>query len=146
MVKAPIFVCSSGKVRPALGCHQWSVTEAEYLPMVIEALVREVDTAILEASKDPRWKQECCQRLRQQTNQLERLLANVWDDLGGDEAGMVGRKLIGRMEQNHIQVQKWLANSSSGSHAYAHASNVLGSATAHQNQPTTCKGGGSFLY
>jgi hypothetical protein len=33
------------------------------------------------------------------TDQLERLLARVWDDLGGDEAGMTGDKLIGRMEQ-----------------------------------------------
>jgi hypothetical protein len=34
-----------------------------------------------------------------QTSHLERLLARVWDDLGGDEAGMTGDKLIGRMEQ-----------------------------------------------
>jgi hypothetical protein len=35
----------------------------------------------------------------EQTNQLERLLAKVWDDLGGNEDGMTGHKLIGRMEQ-----------------------------------------------
>jgi len=35
----------------------------------------------------------------QQTTQLERLLANVWHDLGGDEGGMTGDKLIGRMGQ-----------------------------------------------
>jgi hypothetical protein len=36
----------------------------------------------------------------EQRSDLERLLARAWDDLdGGDEAGMVGRKLIGRMER-----------------------------------------------
>jgi hypothetical protein len=30
---------------------------------------------------------------------LERLLAKVWYDLGGDQEGMAGHKLIGRMEQ-----------------------------------------------
>jgi hypothetical protein len=35
----------------------------------------------------------------EQTSHLERLLAGVWGDLGGDEAGMIGRKLIGRMER-----------------------------------------------
>jgi hypothetical protein len=36
----------------------------------------------------------------EQTSHLERLLARVWDDLvGGNEAGMVGRKLIGRIER-----------------------------------------------
>src|SRR5208283_4498792 len=34
----------------------------------------------------------------QETSQLEQLLAEVWDDLGGDEVGMIGHKLIGRME------------------------------------------------
>jgi hypothetical protein len=35
----------------------------------------------------------------EQTNQLERLLANAWDDLdGGNETGMTSHKLIGRME------------------------------------------------
>jgi hypothetical protein len=33
-----------------------------------------------------------------QTSQLERLLANVWDDLGSEVAAMTGHKLIGRME------------------------------------------------
>jgi hypothetical protein len=33
-----------------------------------------------------------------ETTRLEHLLADAWDDLGGDEAGMVGHKLIGRME------------------------------------------------
>jgi hypothetical protein len=33
------------------------------------------------------------------TDRLERLLAKVWGDLGGDQAGMTGDKLIGRMEQ-----------------------------------------------
>ena len=32
------------------------------------------------------------------TGDLERLLTEVWEDLGGDEGGMAGRKLIGRME------------------------------------------------
>jgi hypothetical protein len=36
----------------------------------------------------------------EQTSHLERLLTRVWDDLvGGDEAGMAGYKLIGRMER-----------------------------------------------
>jgi len=35
----------------------------------------------------------------EETTHLERLLAKVWDDLGGDEAGMTGHKLIGRMKQ-----------------------------------------------
>jgi hypothetical protein len=34
----------------------------------------------------------------EQTTQLERLLANVWEDLGGDVAAMTGHKLIGRIE------------------------------------------------
>ena len=33
------------------------------------------------------------------TTHLERLLAEVWDDLGGDNGGMAGIKLIRRMEQ-----------------------------------------------
>jgi hypothetical protein len=33
-----------------------------------------------------------------QTTHLERLLERVWGDLGGGETGMVGHKLIGRME------------------------------------------------
>jgi hypothetical protein len=33
------------------------------------------------------------------TAHLGRLLAAVWDDLGGDQGGMTGDKLIGRMEQ-----------------------------------------------
>lgn len=32
------------------------------------------------------------------TTQLELLLAETWDDMGGDESGMAGQKLIGRME------------------------------------------------
>jgi hypothetical protein len=35
----------------------------------------------------------------EQTNQLECLLANAWDDLdGGNESGMTSHKLVGRME------------------------------------------------
>jgi len=34
----------------------------------------------------------------EETTQLERLLSEVWDDLGGDDDGMAGQKLIGRME------------------------------------------------
>ena len=34
----------------------------------------------------------------EETTHLERLLAEVWDDLGGDNGGMAGHKLIGRME------------------------------------------------
>jgi hypothetical protein len=34
----------------------------------------------------------------EQTNQLEWLLAKVWDDLAGGESGLVGHKLISRME------------------------------------------------
>jgi hypothetical protein len=30
---------------------------------------------------------------------LERLLAQVWDDLGGNDGGMTGQKLLGRMER-----------------------------------------------
>lgn len=33
------------------------------------------------------------------TSEIERLLAGVWDDLGGDGGGMAGCKLISRMEQ-----------------------------------------------
>ena len=33
------------------------------------------------------------------TSEMEHLLAEVWDDLGGDGGGMVGCKLISRMEQ-----------------------------------------------
>ena len=33
------------------------------------------------------------------TGDLKRLLAGVWDDLGGDDGGMAGCKLIGRMER-----------------------------------------------
>jgi hypothetical protein len=32
------------------------------------------------------------------TSDVERLLAEVWGDLGGDHGGMAGHKLIGRME------------------------------------------------
>ena len=35
----------------------------------------------------------------EETTHLERLLAEVWDDLGGDNGGMAGHKLIRRMEQ-----------------------------------------------
>ena len=35
----------------------------------------------------------------EETTQLELLLAEVWDDLGGDEGGMTGQKLVGRMSQ-----------------------------------------------
>jgi hypothetical protein len=34
----------------------------------------------------------------EETTHLERLLAEIWDDLGGDNSGMTGQKLIGRME------------------------------------------------
>ena len=37
----------------------------------------------------------------EETTQLELLLAEIWDDLGGDEGGMTGQKLIGRME--HVE-------------------------------------------
>ena len=37
----------------------------------------------------------------EETTHLERLLAEVWDDLGGDNGGMAGHKLIGRME--HVE-------------------------------------------
>ncbi len=37
----------------------------------------------------------------QETTQLERLLAKVWDDLDGDQGGMTGHKLIRRME--HVE-------------------------------------------
>jgi hypothetical protein len=33
------------------------------------------------------------------TTHLERLLAEIWDNLGGNEGGMTGHKLIGRMEK-----------------------------------------------
>jgi len=33
------------------------------------------------------------------TGNLERLLAGAWNDLGGDDGGMAGQKLVGRMEQ-----------------------------------------------
>ena len=33
------------------------------------------------------------------TGDLDRHLAEVWDDLGGDDGGMAGCKLIGRMER-----------------------------------------------
>src|SRR5271157_472113 len=35
----------------------------------------------------------------EETTHLERLLAEVWDDLGGDNGGMAGIKLIRRMER-----------------------------------------------
>ena len=35
----------------------------------------------------------------EETTHLERLLAEVWDDLGGDNGGMAGHKLIRRMER-----------------------------------------------
>jgi DNA invertase Pin-like site-specific DNA recombinase len=47
--KTAYFSCSSGTVRPSLGCRQWSVTEAEYLPLIIANLIREVDEAVVEA-------------------------------------------------------------------------------------------------
>jgi hypothetical protein len=34
----------------------------------------------------------------EETTHLEHLLAEVWDDLGGDEGGLTGHKLIDRME------------------------------------------------
>src|SRR5262249_3805180 len=34
-----------------------------------------------------------------QPRELERLLSEVWDDLGGNDLGMAAHKLIGRMEQ-----------------------------------------------
>jgi len=37
----------------------------------------------------------------EETTHLERLLAEVWDDLGGDNGGMAGHKLIRRME--HVE-------------------------------------------
>jgi hypothetical protein len=39
----------------------------------------------------------------EETNNLERLLAEVWDDLGGDNCGMAEQKLNGRME--HVDLQ-----------------------------------------
>ena len=37
----------------------------------------------------------------EETTQLELLLAEVWDDLGGDSGGIAGHKLIRRME--HVE-------------------------------------------
>lgn len=34
-----------------------------------------------------------------EAGQIERLLAGAWDGLGGDDGGMAGRKLVGRMER-----------------------------------------------
>ena len=39
----------------------------------------------------------------EETTHLERLLAKVWDDLGGDNGGMTGHKLIGRMEARPVE-------------------------------------------
>ncbi len=35
----------------------------------------------------------------EETTQIERLLADIWDHLGGDDGGMTGQKLVGRMKQ-----------------------------------------------
>jgi hypothetical protein len=35
----------------------------------------------------------------EETTHLERLLSDVWDDLGGDEGGMTGQKLLKRMRE-----------------------------------------------
>lgn len=36
----------------------------------------------------------------EETTQIERLLADIWDHLGGDDGGMTGQKLVGRMKQS----------------------------------------------
>ena len=44
------FSCSSAVKRPGCGCKQWRIREDYALPLIIKALVEEVDRAVLEAS------------------------------------------------------------------------------------------------
>ena len=55
-------------------------------------------TAVLEAVKSALGIKP---RRIDQPRKLERLLSEVWDDLGGSDCGMAGHKLIGRME--HVE-------------------------------------------
>jgi len=48
------FSCSSAIKRPGGGCKQWRIREDYVLPLIVKALVEEVDRAVLEASAS-RW-------------------------------------------------------------------------------------------
>jgi hypothetical protein len=64
----------------------------------------------------------------EETTHHERLLSEVWDDLGGDEGGMTGQKLVGRMK--HIEWHPPVLSFS----IERHGGTVLGSTRAEVQQ------------
>ncbi len=108
------FSCSSAIKRPALGCKQWRVREADILPMVIERLVKEVDRTILEASKvqGPNEPGDAAEALRAQLAEVVKRVTNGRRNVLGAEAHRKAEfdAILAEWEREQAELERQIAN------------------------------------